>query len=143
MFSKTCEYAVRAVIYIAQTSKDDGKVSIKEIARGIDAPEHFIGKILQDLGKKGLIQSLKGPTGGFYLDATSRKYSLADVVKAVDGDKIFYGCGLGLSQCSEVEPCPLHHEFKKIRNDIHRILKKAKLGEFNDQLEQHLAFLKR
>ncbi len=143
MFSKTCEYAVRAVIYIAQTSKHDEKVSIKEIAKGIDAPEHFIGKILQDLGKKGLIQSLKGPKGGFYLDASSRKYSLADVVKAVDGDKIFYGCGLGLSQCSEAQPCPLHHEFKKIRNDIHRILKKAKLGEFNDQLEQHLAFLRR
>lgn len=143
MFSKTCEYAVRAVIFIAQASKDDEKVSIKEIAKGIDAPEHFIGKILQDLGKKGLIQSLKGPTGGFYLDETSKKYSLADVVKAVDGDKIFSGCGLGLSQCSEVQPCPLHHEFKKIRNDIHRILKKAKLGEFNSQLEQHLAFLRR
>ncbi|KAA2240723.1 Rrf2 family transcriptional regulator [Chitinophaga agrisoli] len=143
MFSKTCEYAVRAVMFVAQRSKDGEKVGIKEIAKGIDSPEHFIAKILQDLGKQGLIQSVKGPNGGFYLDAATAKCSLADVVKAVDGDKIFAGCGLGLKHCSETHPCPIHHEFKKIRKDIFTMLEKAKLGKFNEQLEQHLAFLKR
>jgi len=65
MFSKTCEYAIRAMIFIAQKSKL-GRVGIKEIAEAIDAPEHFIAKILQELCRKGLLQSLKGPTGGFY-----------------------------------------------------------------------------
>ena len=68
MFSKTCEYAIRAMIFIAQKSKDGNKVGIKEIAKGIDSPEHFIAKILQDLGRRGLLQSAKGPNGGFYLD---------------------------------------------------------------------------
>lgn len=143
MFSKTCEYAIRAVLFIAQKSKDGDKVGIKDIAKGIDSPEHFIAKILQNLSKQGLVQSAKGPHGGFFLDKSNLRYSLADVVKAIDGDKLFSGCGLGLKVCSETKPCPIHHEFKKIREDISAMLENAKLGEFNEALEQKLTFLKR
>lgn len=142
MFSKTCEYAIRAILFIAQKSKDGDRVGIKEIAKGTDAPEHFIAKILQDLSRRGLIQSVKGPNGGFFLDKASLRFSLADVVKAVDGDKLFSGCGLGLKQCSETHPCPIHHEFKKVRKDILTMLEKAKVGEFHEQLEKKLTFLK-
>ncbi|CAL1519500.1 Rrf2 family transcriptional regulator [Chitinophaga sp. MM2321] len=143
MFSKTCEYAIRAMIFIAHKSKDGNKVGIKEIAKGIDSPESFIAKILQDLSRKGLVQSLKGPNGGFYLDNKSLKCSLADIVTEVDGDKLFSGCGLGLKQCSESHPCPIHHEFKKVRAEIKQMLEKAKLGEFTAQLDLNLTFLRR
>ena len=143
MFSKTCEYAIRAMIFIAQKSKNGNKAGIKEISKGIDSPTHFIAKILQDLSKKGLVQSLKGPKGGFYLDKSSLKFSLADVVKAIDGDKIFTGCGLGLKQCSASKPCPLHFEFIIVRKQTYAMLEKAKLGAFSKQLEMKLTFLKR
>lgn len=142
MFSKTCEYAIRALIFIAQKSKNGYKVGIKEIAAGIDAPESFIAKILQILSKKNLLQSLKGPGGGFYLDKKSLQKSLADVVTAIDGDKIFVGCGLGLDHCSEKKPCPIHNEFKKVRKDIYAMLEAAKLGELQEQLDSKLAYLK-
>lgn len=143
MLSKTCEYAVRAMIYIAQKSKDGDRVGIKEISKGIDAPEYFIAKILQDLSRRKLVQSLKGPTGGFYLDDKSLKRSLADIVKAVDGQQIFVGCGLGLKQCNEAKPCPIHFEFKKIRNEMYDMLENAKIGEFTEQLDQRVMFLTR
>lgn len=143
MFSKTCEYAIRAMIFIAQKTKDGNKVGIKEIAKGIDSPEHFIAKILQDLSRKQLLQSLKGPNGGFYLDTENRKSSLADIVKVVDGDKLFTGCGLGLKECSEKRPCPIHHEFKKIRTDMHTLLQNSKLGGLTEALENSLVFLKK
>jgi len=143
MFSKTCEYAIRAMIFVAQQSKSDVRVGVKEIAKGIGSPEHFIAKILQDLSRKGLVLSLKGPTGGFYLDNKTLKCTLADIVKAIDGDKLFSGCGLGLEYCSDAKPCPLHHEFKKIREDIYKTLQSTKLGEFNDQLAKSIGFLKR
>lgn len=143
MFSKTCEYAIRAVIFIAQKTADGSRVGIKEVAHGIDSPEHFIAKILQELSRKGIIQSQKGPTGGFYLDTRSRKHTLADIVHLIDGDHIFSGCGLGLKQCSETKPCPLHSEFKKIRDAISKMLRSTHVGEFSDQLEQKLVFLKR
>lgn len=143
MFSKTCEYAIRAMIFIAQRSKNGNKVGIKEIAKGIDSPEHFIAKILQDLCRRRLVQSVKGPNGGFYLDEDALDCSLADIVKVVDGDKLFTGCGLGLKQCSETHPCPIHHEFKSVRKGIQTMLENAKLGEFTDELEKSLTFLKR
>jgi len=143
MFSKTCEYAIRAMIYIAQKTRTGDRIGIKDISKGIDSPEHFIAKILQELSRKGIVQSAKGPNGGFYLDDISMNRSLADIVRAVDGDKVFRGCGLGLRQCSESQPCPIHHEFKKIRVNLFEMLDNSKVGAFTDALEGSLAFLKR
>ena len=142
MFSKACEYAIRALVFIARKSNDGSRVGIKEIALGTDAPEFFIAKILHGLSKKGMVQSLKGPTGGFFLDKKALAFSLADVVKAVDGDKLFVGCGMGLDYCSERKPCPIHNDFKKIRKEIHTMLAGARLGDLQDQLEHKLVFLK-
>ena len=143
MFSKTCEYALRAMLFVGQKSRDGNRTGIREIAEGIDSPEYSIAKVLQELSRKRLIQSQKGPAGGFYLDKKGMECSLADIVKAIDGDKIFLGCGLGLRECSEKKPCPIHNEFKKIRKEIHDMLQSAKLNEFNEQLEKKLIFLKR
>lgn len=131
------------MIFIAQKTKQDGRVGIKDIAKGINSPVHFIAKILQDLTRKGLLQSAKGPSGGFYLDKTSMKQSLADIVRAVDGDKIFYGCGLGLKQCSEAKPCPIHFEFKKVRQELFGMLQNTRIDAFTEALENNTAFLKR
>jgi Rrf2 family protein len=143
MFSKTCEYAFRAMIFIAQQSKDGNRVGVKAIAGAIDSPEHFIAKILQQLAKEGLLQSVKGPNGGFYLEGTARQCSLADIVKAIDGDKIFTGCGLGLKRCSETRPCPIHEQFASVRKRVQLMLENAKLSAFTDNLEKRLTFLKR
>ncbi|HWB93225.1 MAG TPA: Rrf2 family transcriptional regulator [Puia sp.] len=143
MFSKTCEYAIRAMIFIAQRSRDGDKVGIREIAAGIDSPEHFIAKILQDLGRKGLVQSAKGPNGGFYLDRAGRDCSLSKIVRSIDGDQLFSGCGLGLKQCSETHPCPIHQQFGKIRHQISQMLDNARIGEFTDQLAEQQLFLRR
>ncbi|MCO5238482.1 MAG: Rrf2 family transcriptional regulator [Chitinophagaceae bacterium] len=142
MFSKSCEYALRAMLFVGQKSKDGNKTGIREIARGIDSPEYFIAKILQELSRKKLIKSQKGPSGGFYLDKKGMECSLADIVKAIDGDKIFTGCGLGLKACSEKSPCPIHHKFNKMRKGIYDMLHSAKLSEFDEQLEKKIFFLK-
>ena len=143
MFSKACEYAIRAVMFVAQKSKDGARIGIREIAKGIDSPEHFVAKILQDLSRKGVIQSQKGPSDGFYLDDRSLNAPLADIVRVVDGEEIFTGCALGLKQCSETKPCPLHQEFKKIRDDLSHLLQQTSVGEFSTQLDKNRLFLKR
>lgn len=142
MFSKTCEYALRALIFIAQQSKNEGRVGIKEISKNISSPEYFIAKILQDLSRKGFVQSAKGPNGGFYMDAKNLNTSIADIVKEMDGDKLFTGCGLGLDQCSETHPCPIHNQFKSIRNDLRIMLETSKIQMFADNLDLKLTHLK-
>lgn len=143
MFSKSCEYAIRAVIFIGQRSGNGARVGVKEIAEGIDSPTPFIAKILQELGKHRLVQSAKGPNGGFYLNDATRNRSLIDVVRAIDGDQLFSGCALGLKQCAESKPCPLHNSFKLLRNELKKILESATLGAFTEKLEERLVFLKR
>jgi Rrf2 family protein len=143
VFSKTCEYAMRAVFFIAHKTAKGGRVGIKEIATGIDSPEHFLAKILQDLSRRGVIQSAKGPNGGFYVDEEILNMPLAAIVEAVDGNGIFTGCGLGLEYCSEENPCPIHHDFKAIRNQMQDLLKTTKIGEFNEELNLGIAVLKK
>jgi len=141
MFSKTCEYGIRAMIFISQKSSEGIKVGVKEISKGIDSPEHFIAKILQDLSRRGLVTSYKGPNGGFFIEKES-VITLADIVKAIDGDKLFVKCGLGLGYCSEEHPCPIHNDFKVIRNSISEMLNKSKLNEYNDLLKNNITHLK-
>lgn len=143
IFSKTCEYGIRAVLFIAHKTTAGSKVGIKDIAAGIDSPEFFLGKILQDLSRKGIISSIKGPNGGFYLDSPALLRPLSEIVEAIDGDSLFKGCALGLKQCSEVNPCPLHHEFKAIRNNIQRMLANTTIGNFNEELMNGLLSLKK
>lgn len=142
MFSKTCEYAIRALIFIAQKSKDGSRISIKDISSGIDSPEYFIAKILQDLSRKGFVQSAKGPNGGFYMDDANLEQSVADIVREIDGDKLFSGCGLGLKECSEDHPCPIHNDFKHIRQEIKTMLEESRIQLFLENLDLKLTFLK-
>lgn len=142
MFSKSCEYAIKAMIFVAQKSKDEVRIGVKEIAKGIDAPEHFIAKILQDLGKKKLINSVKGPNGGFYMDKQNLKSSIADIVKAIDGDSIYKDCVIGLKLCSEKNPCPVHFEFKEIKRNLIAMLEENTIADFNEKLDTGKFFLK-
>lgn len=143
VFSKTCEYAMRSVFFIAHRTANGSRVGVKEISTGINSPEHFLAKILQDLSRKGIVQSAKGPNGGFYMDATALKRPLSDIVEAVDGNGLFIGCGLGLEYCSETNPCPLHHEFKDIRNKIQHMLQNTIIADFNEDLNLGITSLKK
>ena len=142
MFSKSCEYAIKAMIFVAQKSKDEVRVGVKEIANGIDAPEHFIAKILQDLGKKKMLNSVKGPNGGFYMDSKNLKSSISDIVKAIDGDSIYKDCVIGLKECSEKNPCPVHFIYKDIKKNLIDMLEQNTIADFNEKLDSGKFFLK-
>ncbi|MBK6338401.1 MAG: Rrf2 family transcriptional regulator [Bacteroidetes bacterium] len=142
MFSKTCEYAIKAMIFVAQKSKEETRVGVKEIAKGTDSPEHFIAKIMQELGRKRLVQSIKGPNGGFYMTERDFKISISDIVKAMDGDKLYSDCVLGLKACSEKNPCPVHFEFKEIKKRLIHMIENNTIGDFNEKLDSGKFFLK-
>ena len=142
MFSKSCEYAIKAMIFVSQKSKDGAPVGIKQIALGTDAPVHFIAKIMQDLSRRKLVHSIKGPNGGFYFDKQDLNTSLADIVKAIDGDNIYMDCVLGLKACSEKNPCPVHFEYKEVKKNLIRLIENNTIGDFNDKLDSGKFFLK-
>lgn len=123
MFSKSCEYGLRATLFIAKQSTIDIKVSLSTISESIDSPQAFTAKILQQLNKSGIIQSSKGPYGGFFIEKNKLStIKLSDIVSVLDGDSIYTDCGLGLHQCNHKEPCPLHFKFVQIRDDLKNML---------------------
>ena len=143
MFSKTCEYGLRAVIFIAQQTKSDKKVGISTISEAIDSPQAFTAKILQQLTKHKIIQSVKGPTGGFFIDNVKLKtVTLSNIVEVLDGDTIYTGCGLGLHECNENKPCPLHFKFIAIREELRKMLENTTLLELSEDKNLRDSFLK-
>jgi Rrf2 family protein len=143
MFSKACQYGIKSVIYIWKQSQIGQKVGAKEIAAYVDAPEPFTAKILQELVRKKIIGSQKGPTGGFYVSKEHEGFTLKDLVVVIDGDELFSGCGLGLRQCSESNPCPLHHEIVKVRTELIQMLTKKSLKQLAEEVESGTTVLSR
>ena len=144
MFSKACEYGIRSAIYIAEQSLLEKKVSLKEVAKAIDSPEAYTSKILQQLSKNNIINSDKGPTGGFSMDKSElQKVKLSTIVSAIDGDSIYKGRGLGLKRCNDKMPCRVHHRFKKIRDDLKDMLETTTVMSLTIDLSTGLTCLKR
>lgn len=143
MFSKACEYGIRASIFIAKNSREGRRVSPKEISKEIDSPQAFTAKILQDLVRHKVIKSVQGAYGGFEIDKNMiASIKLSQIVEAIDGNGIYLGCGLGLRECNEHHPCPMHDKFKSIRNDLKGMLETTNLEELATGIKNGEAFLK-
>lgn len=141
MFSKACEYGIRAVLFIAKQSQKDLRPNIMEIAKAVDSPEPFTAKICQQLARSGILLSKKGPNGGFYIEKAS-ELTLADIVTCIDGDAIFTGCSLGLPACSEIHPCPVHDQFEDIREGLKNMCENTTVMQLSEKLQNGEAFLK-
>ena len=144
MFSKSCEYGIRASIYVAKNSLKNRKVSLIEVAKHTDSPPAFMAKILQKLTRTDIISSFKGPTGGFSIALDNlEKISLLNIVLAMDGDGIFENCTLGLRKCDVEKPCPLHFKFRLIRDEMRETLESTSLRSLAEQVSDGITFLKR
>ncbi len=144
MFSKACEYGIKATIYVAAQSLEDKRASLKGIANEIGSPVAFTAKILQQLVRNKIISSVMGPTGGFQIEKKKIDLiTLSQLVDAIDGDSIYRGCGLGLKECNAAQPCPVHDKFAAIRDELQDMLNTTSLYELTTGLETGLTFLKR
>jgi len=141
MLSKTCKIAIKAVIYLCSKFDNKQNVGIKEIAEFINASEHTVGKILQTLVKQNVINSMKGPTGGFYISHEQQKQPIINIVEAIDGKQIFTSCGLGLSQCSAAHPCPIHNDYKQVRDLMEKLFREKNVENLCEPVSNGLAYL--
>jgi Rrf2 family protein len=143
MFSKTYGYALRAVTYVAIHGKDGAKIGLLELSKELDIPHHFLGKIMQDMVRQGIVDSLKGPTGGFFSNDSTAEIPLVDILKITDGNQVFDSCALGIRRCNAANPCPLHHEFAKCRNGMLSELSVKKVKDLAEDVVAGNSFLAR
>ncbi len=123
MFSKTAEYALRAVVAIARVS-DTRPVLAKEIAVSGKVPAKYLSKVLRDLVRAGVLSSNRGIGGGFRLRRRSNTIKLIDVIRPFDDLLAMRRCPFGKSRCSDESPCALHDKWKPV------------IGQLRDFLEQ-------
>jgi len=141
MLSLTCKTAIKAVIYLALKFETGEKSGIKEIAEYIDASEHTVGKMLQSLVREEVICSAKGPTGGFYITAKQKRQPIINIIEAIDGKEVFKQCGLGLSKCSATHPCPIHNDYKMVRDLFEKLCRDKKMIDLCEPVNDGLAYL--
>src|SRR5260370_29677038 len=135
IYSRSAEYAIRAFVHLAQVP--EGKYAmVKNIAQQEDIPAHFLAKILQQLARKGLLRSSKGPTGGFSLRVSPDEIRLLDIVEALDGLGEYEKCASGLSECSDTMPCALHDSWKALHSRIMAYLRRNTSSSLSKQLDQ-------
>lgn len=122
MLSNTSKYAIRAVIYLALYATPENKRGLKEISGELGIPTPFLGKILQVLTRKQILDSTKGPHGGFTLKRPAIDISLMEIIDIIDGTDAFNQCLIRTSACSKEAPCSLHDKITIHRNGLRSTL---------------------
>lgn len=134
MFSKSCQYAIRAVLYLAEEGQDGQCVGVKEIAENLGVPGPFLAKLLQQLSRNHIIGSTKGPHGGFCMGPKHLEGSLIKVIECIDGPDVFSSCVLGLPTCNATNPCPLHYQSLTYKQGMLKLLKDKTIAEVAQQV---------
>jgi Rrf2 family protein len=143
MFSKTFGYALRAAFFVNIHGSQGKRVGLQELSQSLDIPHHFLGKIMQDLVRHGILDSTKGPSGGFYVNDSTAGTLLISILKITDGSLIFDQCALNVKQCNAANPCPLHDDFAECRNRMLQAMAKKTVGELAAGVEAGKTFLVR
>ena len=135
MFSKSCTYAIRAVLYLALHTDPENKVGVKTIAEALDVPKPFLAKLLQQLSRHRLISSSRGLHGGFFLSEQDQERSLRTVIESIEGPEVFTSCILGLPTCSSQNPCPFHDKALLHRNGLEDAVTNHTIREFAQKIK--------
>ena len=135
--SKTVQYAIRALLYVHNQNNADVRIlSVHEIADNIGSPKPFTAKILQTLTKKHILGSSKGPGGGFFSNELTGQATLYDIIGFHEGEDYHATCILGLPQCSDSKPCPIHFQYKLHRCKLNDMFKDNTIQQLADELSQ-------
>lgn len=133
LLSKTCDYGIRASLYVA-TQEDQRFVPIKEISENLSISFHFLTKILQKLTQQKIMKSFRGPNGGVALARPASSTTLMDVIMAIEEPDFFNKCLLGLDECGDENPCPVHDQWGKMREDLKSIFENTTLANLAEKI---------
>lgn len=126
LFSTAAGYALRTLAVLP----DDGSFRLaKDLAKQLGLPGPYLAKILQTLAQGGILESVRGPKGGFRLAFPASSIRIGDVVRALDGAEALCGCVMGFPHCGGDNPCPLHQTWAEVRSHLEASLTRATLQE--------------
>ena len=122
VFSKSFGYALRAILYIALSNKQKENIQLDEIAEQLALPRHFLGKVMNKLTNEGILNSIKGPHGGFSITEETLQTTLIKIIEITGESEQFDSCVLRLRKCNAANPCPLHAQIESLKNQWYQIV---------------------
>jgi Rrf2 family protein len=128
VITKTGLHAVRAIVALARLPAHTYAGAAK-IAQEVGAPPNYLGKLLKTLAQEGLVESQKGLGGGFRLARAAKTITLLDIVEPIEHVSRWSGCILGRPECSEADPCAIHHRWKTVRTAYLQMLERTTIAE--------------
>jgi Rrf2 family protein len=140
MFSNSVKYAIKAVLFLAANSDEINRIMVKDVSLAIDVPHPYLAKLLQELSKRKIISSKKGPKGGFYLNGKNKDSTLVNIIYAIDGEKID-SCVLNLEKCNTIHPCPLHKITYPYKSNFLNRLNGITIRELSEDIKLGKTFL--
>ncbi|MBM4166254.1 MAG: Rrf2 family transcriptional regulator [Ignavibacteria bacterium] len=140
IFSKSCEYAIQSVLYLTR-QKSNSPVHLRDISSSLNIPHHFLSKVMQTLGRDGIIHSQKGLSGGFELGRKPSHIYLMDIVHAIDGKGILDECVAGFPNCGDEHPCALHPMWKEAKHVLLEMLKTKTIEDLNKEMSDKWNFM--
>ena len=126
--TRATDYGVRILIYLAAAPEGE-RVAASEVARGIEAPESFVSKVLQQLVQRGMVTSRRGAGGGFQLAIEPEKVTLLDVVEIVEGPLQINLCLAGENGCDRKPRCGAHPIWSEAQDALKEVLANASIAQ--------------
>lgn len=131
MISKTNQYAIRAVLHVAQ-HQHAGPLRAAQIARALQLPANYLAKILHSLARAGVLHSERGPRGGFQLARPAKELWLSDVIAPFDPVAKQRECLMGREECSDESPCSLHESWRHASDPMIDFFRQTALADLLD-----------
>jgi Rrf2 family protein len=137
IYTGSAKYAVRAMVRLAIEDGDGQPFSAAGVAEAEGIPPFYLAKVLQDLGRAGLLKSARGRGGGFYLSRPAEEITLLEVVSAVeDPRRLEKECVLGIEECNDDAPCPMHDTWKEFRDNALEALTTLTVARLVEELKR-------
>ncbi len=129
MLSITSQYALRAVAYLAAQPRDE-MVSGHELSRRTGVPRNYLSKILLPLGNAGIVEAVRGNSGGYRLAVPPETTPIIRVIELFERNMTKRACLLGLRPvCSDANPCTAHRAWKPAKEAYFNLLETATLHD--------------
>jgi Rrf2 family protein len=141
MLSNSSKYALKAVLYLILHSDEHHKLQVREISENTNIPKAYSGKLLQALARQNIISSSRGPKGGFFINAANRKQSVMKIIETIDGRWKLDYCIIGIEDCNEEKPCPLHDLITSSRQQMIRAFEETSLEDLAESLKSKKSFI--
>jgi len=126
--TRQADYAVRAVLHVAQL-KENELLATSVIAEDENIPLPFLAKIVSQLSVKGILDAMRGASGGVRLARPAAEISLLEVIEAIDGEISLNRCVINAETCTSTSTCPVHEVWCEAQRDLVRRLQETKFDQ--------------